>query len=103
MLARRSRLVIRKDLGPAMVRTVSRDLRASIVYGLAHRAEGLAHAQQYARGLAPERTDAFVGMYVNDFTVDYGAVGRTAVQRLLDDGATAGIIPRVRAEFVDDS
>jgi 1,4-dihydroxy-6-naphthoate synthase len=94
--------VVRKDLGETMVRLVSRDLRASIVYGLAHRADGLAHAQQYARGLAPERTDTFVGMYVNDFTVDYGAVGRTAVQRLLDEGHAAGIIPKVRAEFVDD-
>jgi 1,4-dihydroxy-6-naphthoate synthase len=81
---------------------VSRDLRASIVYGLAHRGEGLAHAQLYARGLAPERTDTFVGMYVNDFTVDYGPSGRTAVQRLLDEGAAAGLIPRVRAEFIED-
>jgi len=94
--------VVRKDLGEAMVKLVSRDLRASIVYGLAHRAEGLAHAQRYARGLAPERTDTFVGMYVNDFTVDYGAVGRTAVQRLLDEGAAAGLIPGIRAEFAED-
>jgi 1,4-dihydroxy-6-naphthoate synthase len=94
--------VVRKDLGEALVRQVSRDLRASIVYGLAHRADGLAHAQQYARGLAPERTDTFVGMYVNNFTVDYGAVGRAAVQRLLDEGARAGLIPSLRAEFVDD-
>jgi 1,4-dihydroxy-6-naphthoate synthase len=93
--------VVRKDLGEAMVRLVSRDLRASIVYGLTHRADGLAHAQQYARGLAPERTETFVGMYVNDFTVDYGDVGRTAVQRLLDEGAAAGLIPRVSAEFAD--
>jgi len=95
--------VVRKDLGEAMVRTVSRDLRASIAYGLAHRQDGLAHAQQYARGLTPERTDTFVGMYVNDFTMDYGPTGRTAVQRLLDEGAAVGLIPRVRAEFVDDS
>ncbi len=94
--------VVRKDLGEAMVKQVSRDLRASIVYGLAHRADGLAHAQQYARGLAPERTDTFVGMYVNAFTVDYGDVGRAAVQRLLDEGARAGLIPSLRAEFVDD-
>jgi len=94
--------VVRKDLGEAMIRAVSADLRASIVYGLAHRAPALAHAQQYARGLAPERTDAFVGMYVNDYTVAYGTTGRAAVQRLMDEGADAGILPRVRAEFVRD-
>ena len=94
--------VVRKDLGPAMVRAVSRDLRRSIVYGLEHRASALAHAQQYARGLTPERTDTFVRMYVNDFTVDYGRIGRAAVQRLMDEGADAGLIPRIRAEFVAD-
>lgn len=95
--------VVRKDLGEALIRAVSRDLRASIVYGLAHRAEALAHAGQYARGMSAERTDTFVGMYVNDFTVDYGAVGRQAVQRLLDEAHAAGIIPAaVRATFVAD-
>ena len=94
--------VVRKDLGEAMVRLVSRDLRASIVYGLAHRVPALAHAQQYARGLDPARMDTFVGMYVNDFTVDYGPVGRAAVARLMADAHAAGLIPAVRAEFVED-
>jgi len=94
--------VVRKDLGPDLIREVSRDLKASIVHGLEHRAPALAHAQQYARGLAPERTATFVGMYVNDYTVDYGSTGRAAVQKLLDEGAAAGLIPRVRAEFVED-
>ena len=94
--------VVRKDLGPELIAAVSRDLRASIVYGLEHRAPALAHAQQYSRGLAPEKTDTFVGMYVNDFTVDYGTVGRRAVQKLLDEGAAAGLIPPVKAEFVED-
>ncbi len=94
--------VVRKDLGEALIAAVSRDLRASIVYGLEHRAPALVHAQQYARGLAPETTDTFVGMYVNDFTVDYGPRGRAAVQRLMDEGADAGLIPRIRAEFVRD-
>jgi 1,4-dihydroxy-6-naphthoate synthase len=94
--------VVRKDLGAELVRLVSRDLRASIEYGLAHRPAALAHARQYSRGLDEERTDTFVGMYVNAFTVDYGPVGRKAVQRLMDDGATAGLIPRVSAEFVAD-
>ena len=94
--------VVRKDLGEAMVRLVSRDLRASIVYGLEHRAPALAYAAQYSRGLDNERMDTFVGMYVNDFTVDYGDVGRAAVHRLLADAHAAGLIPRVTAEFVDD-
>jgi 1,4-dihydroxy-6-naphthoate synthase len=94
--------VVRKDLGETLVRQVSRDLRASIVYGLAHRAAALEHAQQYARGLDRARTDTFVGMYVNDYTVDYGPTGRAAVQRLMDDAHAARLIPAVRAEFVED-
>ncbi len=94
--------VVRKDLGEALIRAVSRDLRASIVYGLEHRASALAHAKQYARGMDDARTDAFVGMYVNDWTVDYGAAGREAVQRLLNEGHAAGLIPEVRAEFIAD-
>jgi len=94
--------VVRKDLGEDMVKLVSRDLRASIVYGLEHRVPALAHAAQYARGLDPEKMDTFVGMYVNDFTVDYGEVGRAAVHRLMADAHAAGIIPNVTAEFVAD-
>ena len=93
--------VVRKDLGPALMEAVSRDLRASILYGLAHRAEALAHAGRFARGMDAARTDTFVGMYVNDFTVDYGPRGRAAVQRLLDEGHRAGLLPaRVQAAFV---
>ena len=93
--------VVRKDLGPAVVRGVARDLKASIVWGLAHRAETLAHAQGFARGMDARRTDEFVGMYVNDYTVDLGPTGRQAVQRLLDEGHRAGALPaRVTAEFV---
>jgi 1,4-dihydroxy-6-naphthoate synthase len=92
--------VARRDLGSELVAAVARDLKESIAYGLAHRAEGLSHARRYARGLDAERTDAFVGMYVNDFALDYGARGRQAVQRLLDEGYRAGILPRrVTAEF----
>ncbi|MGH7585355.1 MAG: menaquinone biosynthesis family protein [Gemmatimonadales bacterium] len=94
--------VVRRDLGQAIVRQVARDLRASIQHGLAHRAPALAHAKQFNRGIGDERTDAFVGMYVNEWTVDYGPRGRQAVQRLLDRAFEAGIIPRrVVVEFVD--
>ncbi|OGT95532.1 MAG: ABC transporter substrate-binding protein [Gemmatimonadetes bacterium GWC2_71_9] len=95
--------VARKDLGPELIRAVSGDLRASIVWGLEHRAEALAHAQQYARGMDAARTDRFVGMYVNDYTVDYGPRGREAVQRLLHEGWRAGHLPSdVRPEFIED-
>ena len=71
------------------------------MYGLEHRAPALAHARQFNRGIGDERTDTFVGMYVNDWTVDYGTRGRQAVQLLLDRGFAAGLIPeKVNVEFV---
>jgi 1,4-dihydroxy-6-naphthoate synthase len=93
--------VARRDLGPALVGAIARDLKASIEYGLSHRAEALAHAQGFSRGLDPSRIDRFVGMYVNDFTVDLGERGRRAVQELLARGARAGLLPPPMAlEFV---
>jgi 1,4-dihydroxy-6-naphthoate synthase len=86
--------VVRRDLGDPLVAAVSSDLKASIVYGLAHREDALAHAMRYARGLDKAKADRFVGMYVNDFTVDYGESGRRAVRVLLDRALKAGIIPR---------
>ena len=92
---------VRRDLGPEVVAQIGRDLRASIVYGLEHRAPALAHARQFNRGIGDERTDTFVGMYVNQWTVDYGARGRQAVQLLLDRAYAAGLVPeRVDVEFV---
>jgi 1,4-dihydroxy-6-naphthoate synthase len=85
--------VVRRDLGDAMLDAVARDLKASIEYGLAHRAEALAHAQTFSRGLDPAKTDRFVAMYVNDYTVDYGERGRQAVRELLARGHRAGIVP----------
>jgi 1,4-dihydroxy-6-naphthoate synthase len=92
---------VRRDLGRGVIDQIARDLRASIVYGLEHRAPALAHAKQFNRGIGDERTDTFVGMYVNQWTVDYGPRGRQAVQTLLDRGYSAGLIPeRVQVEFV---
>jgi 1,4-dihydroxy-6-naphthoate synthase len=92
---------VRRDLGSEIINRIARDLRASIVYALEHRAPALAHARQFNRGIGDERTDRFVGMYVNHWTVDYGPRGRAAVQLLLDRAHSAGLIPqRVTVEFV---
>ncbi len=92
---------VRRDLGDTVIAQIGRDLRASIVYALEHREPALAHARQFNRGIGEERTDTFVGMYVNRWTVDYGERGRLAVQKLLDRGHEAGVIPqRVVPEFV---
>jgi 1,4-dihydroxy-6-naphthoate synthase len=91
---------IKKSLGPELIPKVSRLLRQSIEYGLANRQAGVEHSLKYARGMAIELTDKFVGMYVNDYTIDYGEAGREAVRLLLARGHEAGIIPRpVQLEF----
>ena len=95
--------VIRKDLGPELIAKISRHVRASIAFGLQHRASALDHAMRFARGLDRTKADTFVGMYVNDWTLDYGQRGREAVRAFLERGASAGIIThRVDVEFVGD-
>jgi 1,4-dihydroxy-6-naphthoate synthase len=95
--------VIRKDLDERLKRKVSSHLRESIAYGLSHRTDALDHAMRYARGLARADADTFVGMYVNDWTLDYGERGREAIRLFLARGVKAGIIPHpVTVEFVDD-
>jgi 1,4-dihydroxy-6-naphthoate synthase len=92
---------IRRSLGPELTAKVTRALRDSIQYALDHRDEALAYAMQFARDVEPQLADKFVGMYVNERTLDYGPDGREAVRRLLDMGYKAGIIPReARVEFV---
>ena len=92
---------VRRDLGSDTIAQIARDLRASIEYGLQHRAPALAHAKLFNRGIGDERTDTFVGMYVNQWTVDYGDRGRLAVQTLLDRAYSARLVPeQVVVEFV---
>jgi 1,4-dihydroxy-6-naphthoate synthase len=91
--------VIRRDLGEQNISTLSRLLHDSIAFGLKHRDEAVEYSMQFGRGLDRERTDRFVGMYVNDLTLDYGDRGRQAVRRLLADAEAAGLIPPVRLEF----
>jgi 1,4-dihydroxy-6-naphthoate synthase len=93
---------IRKDLGPVASGDVHRLLRRSIQYGLEHREEAIDYATGFGRGLDRGRTDAFVGMYVNDWTLDLGPRGRQAVAELLARGRQAGVIPSSAApEFVE--
>jgi 1,4-dihydroxy-6-naphthoate synthase len=84
---------IRRDLGPANMRAITTILKESIQYGLDHRAEAVQHALRYARDMGAPLADRFVGMYVNDWTLDYGETGRRAVELLLRRGAEAGIVP----------
>ena len=92
---------IRRSLGPELMASVSNALRKSIEYALDHRPEALAYALQFARDLDPQLADKFVGMYVNERTLDYGPDGREAVRRLLDMGYQAGIIAHpARVDFV---
>jgi 1,4-dihydroxy-6-naphthoate synthase len=93
--------VIRRALGPELMSAVSTALRDSIQYGLDHREEALSYAMQFARDLDMQSADKFIGMYVNERTLDYGADGREAVRRLLDMGHKAGIIgPEARMDWV---
>jgi 1,4-dihydroxy-6-naphthoate synthase len=92
--------IIRRDLGPEMIRRVSKMLHDSIAYALSHREAAVRYAEQFGRGLDRERTDRFVGMYVNDLTLGYGERGRQAVERLMTESFESGLIPqRVPVEF----
>lgn len=92
---------IRKDLGQKAMEEVTVLLKESIRYGLEHREEALAYALQYGRDLDHSKADKFVGMYVNDWTLDFGERGREAVALLLDRGHKAGVIPEpVTLEFI---
>lgn len=92
--------VIRRDLGPELMTRVSKILRASIQYALDHREDALRYAMQFARAMNTELADRFVGMYVNERTLDYGEDDRRAVELLLNEGFNKGLIPsRVSVEF----
>jgi 1,4-dihydroxy-6-naphthoate synthase len=93
--------VVRKDLGPEVVADVSRCMRESIQASLANRAEALEYALQFARGMDTPTSDRFVGMYVNERTLDMGEEGVKAIRLLLQLGAEAGLVPPVQVEVVD--
>ena len=92
---------IRRDLGDQMP-TICRVLYNSIEYALAHRAESIEYALNYARDMGADLADEFVGMYVNDYTLHYGETGRRAVQQLMDEAARAELIPHIgEVDFVE--
>ena len=93
---------IRRNLGPEVIHDVTRLLSESICWGLDHREESLRYAMQWGRNLDSERTDTFVGMYVNDWTRDFGIQGRASVKLFLDEAHAAGLIPqKIEPEFVE--
>ncbi len=93
---------VRRDLGPDLMVRLTRLVRETVQYSLAHRPQALEYALSFARGMPAQIADRFVGMWVNPMTVECGDRGRRAVQVLLDRGAAAGIIPqRVVVDFVD--
>ncbi|MGD0367108.1 MAG: MqnA/MqnD/SBP family protein [Acidobacteriaceae bacterium] len=92
---------IRRSLGDATMQTVTQALKDSIQYGLDHREEALQYAMQFGRDLDTNLADKFVGMYVNERTLDYGDDGRAAIRRLLAMGHERGVIPlAVSVDFV---
>jgi 1,4-dihydroxy-6-naphthoate synthase len=95
---------IKRDLGPELILACCNALRSSIQYALDNREEALQYAMQFARDLDVQQADKFVGMYVNERTLDYGKDGREAIARLLNTGYERGIIPNKPAiDFVGDA
>ncbi len=93
--------MIRRDLGADAMRAVSKMLHESIAYALANRAAAVEYAQQFGRGLNKKDTDTFVGMYVNNLTLDYGPRGRAALERFFGEAYERGLIPKpIVVEFV---
>jgi 1,4-dihydroxy-6-naphthoate synthase len=94
--------VIRKDIPPDIQKEVSEILKESIDYGLKHRKAGIEHSMPLARGLDQDGADRFIGMYVNDYTIDYGSRGRNAIREFLGRAGREGLVPHnVRIEFVE--
>jgi 1,4-dihydroxy-6-naphthoate synthase len=95
--------VVRRDLGDQVCRQLANIVKTSIRYSLDHRDQAVEYALKFGRGLDLQLAHEFVGMYVNEWTLDYGERGRDAVRRLLADGAAAGLVPEVaEIDFVPD-
>jgi len=94
--------VIRKDIPPNVRHDLLEIMRESIDYGLSHRDEAVAHSMPYARDMNENLANKFIGMYVNDFTRDYGETGRAAIRKFLGDAQSARYIDKVaEVEFAE--
>ncbi len=93
--------IIRKDLGPEVMRSFAALFKESIQYALKHREEALKYASQFGRGITPELNDRFVGMYVNDYTVELGEKGEAGFREMMERAFLAGILPKkIHLEFI---
>jgi 5,8-dihydroxy-2-naphthoate synthase len=94
--------VLRKDIPPPVRRNLTEIIRESIEYGLTHRDEAVAYSLAYARDMDRQLARKFIGMYVNEFTRDYGEIGRSAIRRFLTDALSKGYIGvPIKLEFVE--
>ena len=94
--------IVRKDIPPEVRSELSDILRESIRYGLENRRPAVEHSMSHARGMDVPLADEFIGMYVNDYTLDYGDTGRAAIRKFLGDAAAKGLVPPVNElEFVE--
>jgi 1,4-dihydroxy-6-naphthoate synthase len=94
--------VIRKDFSLQQRHEINEIIKASILYGLEHRRAAVEHSMAHARGMAVPLADQFIGMYVNDYTLDYGDQGRAAILEFLGRAAKQGLVPKIeRLEFVE--
>jgi 1,4-dihydroxy-6-naphthoate synthase len=94
--------VLRKDIPHPARRDLLEIIRESIEFGLAHRDEAVRHSLPYARDMNADLADKFIGMYVNEFTRDYGETGRTAIRKFLGEAREKGYIDApIEIEFVE--
>lgn len=92
---------IRKDLGNEVMSRFSKVFKSSIIHALENRKPALEYAIQFGRGLAPNLNDQFVGMYVNDFTIDLGEQGEAGIRKIFERGASRGVLPgKIDVQFV---
>ena len=87
--------VVRRDLGPEVIASVTETLRESVHYALEHRQAGVRHALPLSRGMDEKRTDKFIGMYVNDLTLDFGDRGRAGLKEFFGRANKFGLIPKI--------
>jgi 5,8-dihydroxy-2-naphthoate synthase len=91
---------VRKDLGREICNQIADCLKRSINYGLQNRADAMAYAMKYARNAEQQTADRFVGMYVNDFTLDLGEKGIASIRTLMQEGYERGLVPRIDLEII---